>query len=87
MNITTKFNLGDSVVVITRWYVIVHGVVGRVEYRATNGAGEEFKYMLTDTGSGSVYDERNLFATSDEATVECDRRNADYGDAPWERDQ
>jgi hypothetical protein len=69
-----------------RWYVDRQDIVGQIRVVANRDELTVIEAMLVSSGvgSGGVLDERNLFATRDEATEECDRRNADHGDAPWE---
>lgn len=68
-----------------RWLVSVSGCVGQIQ--ATLVAAEQaeragvdlysVKYMLDATGvvSGSVYSERDVFPTLEDAEAECKRRN------------
>ncbi len=64
------------------------GAVGKIEIEHEIGRGHQYgedypedefmtfvKYMLNTSGSGSVYNEPDLFPSREEAQAECDRRN------------
>jgi hypothetical protein len=135
MNIPTKFDLGQTVVVIwhspterrvpcavcdgtgwihlhdkrylcpechghyfvrehipARWHVANTGIVGRIQAETITHDGYPEDHHLTKTevgdmkinymidttgiGSGTLHYEPNVFATTEEAQAECDRRNA-----------
>jgi len=60
------------------------GKIGKIDinlydpkYEGKYGNISEIRYMLDSTGigSGTVWEEDNLFKSRDEAQIECDRRN------------
>jgi len=57
------------------------GIVGKIDidlYDKTRYGGKsEIRYMLDSTGvgSGTCWEEKNLFASREEAQIECDIRN------------
>lgn len=69
------------------WVIGDGGVIGRIDATAYAGGatphgddeylrdGVAYTYMLTSSGSGTVYDEANLWPTREEAIAECNRRN------------
>lgn len=64
------------------WLVVGKGIIGKVSYNLiiaslADKEPEEITYMLhqTGVGFGTIWDERNLFRTKEEAQAECDRRN------------
>ena len=68
---------------VTRWVVYLESRVGRIQATlyapGSHFRGDETTYMLHSTGigTGSVYDERDCYATHEEAEAECARRNVD----------
>lgn len=63
------------------WSVYRSGTVGSIRfelYDRESGHDDKRQYMLHETGvgSGSLYDEAELFASREEATAECFARNA-----------
>ena len=66
------------------WVIAERGIVGNIRCHTVTLHDEEegardsciYEYMLSDTGSGSLYQESRLWPR-DEAQAECDRRNAE----------
>jgi hypothetical protein len=55
-------------------------IIGQIKAEITaqrNGVDSEFNYMCNETGvgSGTLWPEREMFATKIEAIAECDKRN------------
>lgn len=68
----------------TEWYLSDNGIVGSIrteqyasQYLHEYGRENEINYMLDKTGigSGTVWKERNLFNTPEEAEIEIQKRN------------
>gem|GEM_PF-6436609 len=71
------------------WVILDGGVIGniKIETPTSHNSGDEYRndavrdgavfaYMFSSSGSGSVYNEANLWPRAD-AQAECDRRNAE----------
>ncbi len=71
-----------------KYVVYDQGKIGsiRIEQRGTYGntpSYTEITYMLTPSGTGTIYEEKNVFASRDEAQKACEERNMN---TKWEDD-
>lgn len=77
---------------VHRWAVTAILTIGQVRAQATVPRGclsdddNGVRYMCYETGvgSGTVHNERDLFATRDEALAECEARNVGCDTSPTE---
>lgn len=74
------------------WVIVNAGTVAdiriehgppRFDYDDNRVLRTHVQYFLNQPGSGTMYDEDNLYPTRDEALAECDRRNGGRREASW----
>lgn len=80
MEIKTRFNIGDEVYPIKKYYT---GDWRKSQYRIADVGSIEIKHILVlgkqkirySNGIRSEFFEEDCFSTKEEAQIECDRRN------------